>query len=99
MRTSLAQADHAAPFPIFAVPPVGDLAAAASTSVSASFGPMRSYDGQALVSATAAHAHFDRETVVNRLLDWAVEARERGRVKRADYLVCLAWDAYDRVPC
>lgn len=42
-------------------------------------------------------SHSDWETVVTRLLDWADEAKLRGRARRADYLVCLAWEAYERL--
>jgi hypothetical protein len=40
---------------------------------------------------------YSRETVVNRLLDWHDEARRAGRAERADFLVYLAWEAYDRL--
>jgi len=36
-----------------------------------------------------------QELLINRLLDWAEEARGQGRLKRADYLLSLAWEAYD----
>jgi hypothetical protein len=99
MVTSVAHADHAAPFPMFAMPPGEKLADTTFAPMGASFGPVCIQDGQAVASVGAhAHARFDREKIVNRLLDWAEEAREQGRARRADYLVCLAWDAYDRVP-
>lgn len=97
MRTAVAQADHAAPFPIFAMPSGEELAATTFTPDRGSFGPVRHHDSVSV--ATDAHAHFDRDTIINRLLDWAAEAREQGRLRRYDYLVCLAWEAYDRVPC
>ena len=37
----------------------------------------------------------EQELVINRLLDWAEEARRHGRSKRADHLVDLAWIAFD----
>jgi len=85
---------------MFAMPPGEELAATTFTQAGASLGPVCIQDSQTFVSVgTDAHARFDRDTIINRLLDWAVEAREQGRVRRADYLVCLAWEAYDRVPC
>ena len=100
MFNSVAQADHAAPLPMFTMPPGKRLAGTTFNPEGAAHGPVRNHGSQAYVSAGIdTHARFDRETIINRLLDWAVEAREQGRVRRAEYLVCLAWEAYDRVPC
>ena len=61
-------------------------------------GPMHVSDGSGRASVFAhSTVSANRETVVNRLLDWAEEARARGRERRAENLVCLAWDAYDRL--
>ena len=52
-------------------------------------------------AAASGGTHFrprpDWEAFVNRLLDWADEARRRGRRQRAEDLVCLAWEAYERM--
>jgi len=37
-----------------------------------------------------------RDKTVNRLLDWAEDARMAGRRERAEYLLSLAWEAFDR---
>lgn len=69
------------------------------TAAETSFGPIRNHDSKAysfIVDRSGGRA--DRATIVNRLLDWSDEARATGRLRRAEYLVCLAWDAYDRVP-
>lgn len=66
----------------------------------ASLSPVRNRDGKVgafVVDYTRSRSN--RDTIVNRLLDWSDNARRLGRVRRADYLVCLAWEAYDRVPC
>jgi len=34
---------------------------------------------------------------IDRVLTWAEEARNNGRELRAEYLVCVAWQAYDEV--
>ena len=38
----------------------------------------------------------DPDAAVARLADWADEARHSGRARRADELLSLAWQAYDR---
>lgn len=38
-----------------------------------------------------------RDKVVNRLLDWADDSHRRGQELRAEYLIALAWEAYDRL--
>jgi hypothetical protein len=100
MRTSVApiyDATHAVTFVMASTEgPAGRI----STTVDEFFSRYVNHGVQACASA-ADHSHwrYDRGTVVNRLLDWSDEARRLGRVRRAEYLVCLAWEAYDRLPC
>ncbi len=99
MRTSVAQGDSATAFPMLGILPGEELAGPAFPAEGASLAPVRDDDGPARASVVAwSRACSEREKVVNRLLDWADEARRQGRMRRADFLVCLAWDAYDRVP-
>jgi hypothetical protein len=53
---------------------------------------------QISVDSSRVHSHSSRVTIVDLLLDWSDEARRLGRVQRAEYLLCLAWEAYDRLP-
>jgi hypothetical protein len=70
------------------------------TTAETSFGPTRNRVGNAYpFIVDDARPRVNRATIVNRLLDWSDKARVAGRVRRAEHLVCLAWDAYDRVPC
>ena len=46
--------------------------------------------------ATDTPVALSRDKLVNRLLDWAQEARLGGREERAEMLLALAWEAYDR---
>jgi hypothetical protein len=70
------------------------------TATETSSGPFRNLVGKAYPSIIDhARPRADRARTVNRLLDWSDEARATGRERRAEYLVCLAWDAYDRIPC
>jgi hypothetical protein len=97
MRTSIAQNDGAVlPLMFGLQTEVGDRRL---TGVDLSSDPAQRSDGESYASVFAhSRLSHDRETIVNRVLDWAEEARARGRVRRAEYLVCLAWEAYDRVP-
>ena len=40
----------------------------------------------------------DRDTVVNRILDWAEQARLLNRLQRSNELTRLAWEAYETLP-
>jgi hypothetical protein len=60
---------------------------------------VRNQDGNVYASVVdRSRRHADRATIVNRMLDWSDEARANGRVRRAEDLVCLAWEAYERIP-
>ena len=39
-----------------------------------------------------------RDTVVNRILDWAEQARLLNRLQRSNELTRLAWEAYETLP-
>ena len=99
MRTSIAQRDSTALSLMFGLPPDQDVADRVVISADVPFDPVCNRDMRRYVAVTSRrHSSSDRETIVNRLLDWAEDARARGRERRAEYLVCLAWEAYDRVP-
>jgi hypothetical protein len=69
------------------------------TTAETSFGPIGNHGGKAdPFMVDHARPRADRATIVNRLLDWSDKARATGRVRRAEHLVCLAWNAYDRLP-
>src|SRR5580658_2474868 len=69
------------------------------TTAETSFGPLRNRVGKAYpFIVDHARPRADQAAIVNRLLDWSDKARATGRVRRAEYLVCLAWDAYHRLP-
>ena len=38
-----------------------------------------------------------RDVMVNRLLDWAEQARAHGHENRSEELTLLAWEAYERL--
>ena len=38
----------------------------------------------------------ERAMTIDRILDWYDEARASGRMDRAHFLTCLAWEAFDR---
>ncbi len=99
MGTSDTSNQDATPHLMFAVASGEESTGGTSTTAESSSGPVRNHEAEAspcIVSLSRRRA--DRATTVNRLLDWSDEARARGRVRRGEYLVCLAWDAYDRVP-
>lgn len=48
--------------------------------------------------AAVTRSRLDRGATINRILDWCDEARAGGRAERAQFLTCLAWEAYDRLP-
>ena len=98
MDTRIAPNDDAAPSLIFGTGSGEELAGRTFTTAGASLGPVRNHDGKACASVVdRSRPRADRATIVNRMLDWSDEARATGRVRRAEYLVCLAWDAYERV--
>ena len=99
MDTRLAANDDAAPSLIFGTGPREELAGRPFIPPEASLGAVRNDDGQPCAFVfDYSHLRSNRGTIVNRLLDWSDEARRLGRLRRAEYLVCLAWEAYDRVP-
>ena len=72
------------------------------------FSPSHSISGASLLSerrnvyAWASAGSDDclidkRDVMVNRLLDWAEQARSHGRDNRSEDLTLLAWDAYERI--
>ena len=61
----------------------------------ASLNPGRCHGAQGLAVATP-RALRHPDAVVERLAEWADEARQSGRTVRADNLLLLAWEAYDR---
>jgi hypothetical protein len=100
MRTSVVQDNDASLSLTLGIPSGEELADARLTGRATPSDPVRGCDAQACACAgDRSHRRYDRETMVNRLLDWSEAARALGRVQRAEYLVCLAWEAYDRVPC
>jgi hypothetical protein len=99
METRIAPNDDAEPSLIFGIRSGEELAGRTVTPAVASHSPVRNHDGKACAFVVDySHSRSNRGSIVNRLLDWSDEARRLGRVRRAEYLVCLAWDAYDRVP-
>ena len=42
-------------------------------------------------------ATAERDAVVNRILDWCDQAHTNRRDERAQYLLNLAWEAFDRL--
>lgn len=53
-------------------------------------------DIDVMADGFSARTTADRDAVVNRVLDWSEAARARGREERAQRLLCLAWEAFDR---
>ena len=99
METRIAPNDDAAPSLTFGKGSSEELAGRTFTAAGASLNPVRNPDDKACAFVVDySHSRSNQGTIVNRLLDWSDEARRLGRVRRAEYLVCLAWEAYDRVP-
>jgi hypothetical protein len=99
METRIAPNDDAGPSLTVGIGSSEGLAGRTLTTAGASLSPGRNHDGNALAFVVDhLHSRSNRATIVNRLLDWSDEARRLGRVRRAEYRVCLAWEAYDRVP-
>ena len=99
MEIRIAANDDAAPSLTFGTGSSEQPAGQTFTTAGASLGPVRNPDDKACaIVVDYSHSRSNREAIVNRLLDWSDEARRLGRVRRAEYLVCLAWEAYDRVP-
>jgi len=98
METSRAANDDATPSLIFEMASGEERTSRTFSKAGTSFDPVRNRDRQACAFvADHSHSRLDRDTIINRLLDWSEEARRAGRVRRAEFLVCLAWEAYDRV--
>ena len=99
METRIAPNDNAAPSLIFAIGSGEELAGRTFTTAGTSLSRVGNDDGPACAFVVDySHSRSSRGTIVNRLLDWSDEARRLGRVRRAEYLVDLAWEAHDRVP-
>ncbi len=99
MESRIAPNDNAAPSLIFAIGSGEELARRTFTTAGASLSPVGNDDGPACAFVVDySYSRSNRGTIVNRLLDWSDEARRLGRVRRAEYLVGLAWEAYGRVP-
>lgn len=99
MEIRIAQSGGSAPSLIFDPTSGGEFASSVYTSAGVSLGPACNNGGMACASVVeCSRPRFDRATIVNRMLDWSDEARAKGRVQRAEYLVCLAWDAYEQAP-
>src|SRR5271156_5513332 len=99
MGTNDISNDDARPHPMFAIASGQESTGGTFTTGETCFVPIRNCVAKAyplIVDHT--RPRIDRATTINRLLDWSDEARSVGRVRRAEYLVCLAWDAYDRAP-
>ena len=56
--------------------------------------PVVSMDGS---QVSVYRSSCERDIIINRLLDWAEEARSRGREQRSEELTLLAWEAYERL--
>lgn len=99
MRAGDTSGHDATPRLIFAIGSGEEVARETLATAGTSFGPVCNHDGLTYpLTVDRFHPRADRDTIVNRLLDWSNEARRVGRVERAEYLVCLAWEAYDRAP-
>jgi len=99
MGTSGASNHDAAPGLTLAIPSGEEPTGRALTTAETFCGPVCDHDNRAYPFVIdRSRRRADRATIVNRLLDWSDEARATGRVPRAEYLVWLAWDAYDRAP-
>ena len=99
METRIARNDNAALSLTFGIGSSEELAGRTLTTAGTSRRPVRNPDGKACALAVDyAHLRSNRDTIVTRLLDWSDEACRLGHVRRMEYLVCLAWEAYDRVP-
>jgi hypothetical protein len=99
METRIAANDDFPPSPTYGIWASEELAGRTSITAGASLSPTHNPDDNtwALV-VDDSHSRSNRGAIVNRLLDWSEEARGQDRLRRAEYLVWLAWEAYDRVP-
>jgi hypothetical protein len=99
METRIAPNDDAEPSLIVGIQSGEELAGRTVTPAVASLSPVRNQDGKACAFVVDySRSRSNRASIVNRLLDWSEQARRLGRVQRAECLVCLAWQAYDRAP-
>jgi hypothetical protein len=98
MQASTAQHDDACPSLMFAPLQDEEFADGTLPVTGVSFAMVRPNKSPAGIFVDQySRSRPDWETFVNRLLDWADEAKRQGRERRADYLVSLAWEAYARM--
>ena len=97
MDSKIPANDDAAPSMIFGTGSGAEFGGGMFATAGVFLSPVRNHHGKAHASA-GDRVGADRATMVNRILDWSDEARAKGRVGRAEHMLCLAGAAYDEMP-